>query len=188
MPAIEGFFFDLDGTLVDTYEADYLAYRDAIAEVAGIDITRSEFDKTVGQEMRDKLKLLTPGLSEDQIAQIGQAKKHRLKKYLHLTKKNHTLAAFLEDVSKHHITVLVTTAKQHNAVPVLEAHNLAKYFSHAVYGNDVQQPKPNPQSYLIALEKSGLAANQVIAFEDSQPGMEAAKAAGISVIQVRGWL
>ena len=49
---IKGFFFDLDGTLVNTYEADFYAYRDAIEEATGIVIERDAFMGTNGMEMR----------------------------------------------------------------------------------------------------------------------------------------
>jgi len=44
--------------------------------------------------------------------------------------------------------------------------------------------KPDPALYLLALEKLGLDAGEAIAFEDSPPGIQAAKAAGLYCIAV----
>ena len=44
--------------------------------------------------------------------------------------------------------------------------------------------KPDPALYLLALEKLGLNAGEAIAFEDSPPGIQAAKAAGLYCIAV----
>ena len=44
--------------------------------------------------------------------------------------------------------------------------------------------KPDPALYLLALEKLGVAADEAIAFEDSPPGIEAAKRAGLYCIAV----
>ncbi len=187
MPTIRGFFFDLDGTLVNTYEADYRAYHDAILEVTGIDVAQADFEKTHGQEMRDKLDVLAPGLDEADMQKIAAGKKQHYIKYLHLTKANHTLTAFLEDIAKHHITVLVTTAKKQNALAVLDAHGMTKFFKEMVFGDEVTRSKPDPESYDIALQKTGLAPGEVIAFEDSRAGLEAAAAAGISAIHVRSF-
>ena len=44
--------------------------------------------------------------------------------------------------------------------------------------------KPDPALYLLALEKLGVAADEAIAFEDSPPGVLAAKRAGLYCIAV----
>lgn len=184
---IKGLFFDLDGTLVNTYEADYLAYRDAIKEVAGVDVDRDSFAKTHGQEARQKLDYLAPGLSDEDIDRVRHAKKNHYPKYLQHTTPNTTLIDFLRDMSQHHVTAIVTTAKSHNAEAVLEAHGLTDLFEIKVYGDDVKDAKPHPESYLLALERSGLRADEVIAFEDSQSGLDAARAAGLATIHIRSF-
>lgn len=187
MSALKGLFFDLDGTLVNTYEADYLAYRDAIKEVTGIDIDSESFAKTHGQEAKQKLDSLAPGLSDEDVERVRQAKKAHYPKYLHHTIPNDTLINFLRDMVQHHVTAIVTTAKSHNAEAVLEAHDLNDLFKIKVYGDDVRHAKPHPESYLLALKRSGLQAHEVIAFEDSQSGLDAAKAAGIATIHIRSF-
>lgn len=182
---IQGFFFDLDGTLVNTYQADYLAYRDAIQEVLGINIAEAEFAKTHGQEMHQKLALLAPGTSQVDAKKVAIAKKQHYKKYLHLTEPNGELIAFLAQFAEHHAMVLVSTAKRDNGLRVLRKHNLEQYFSHMIFGDEVTHSKPHPESYLIGLQKTGLKAEQVLAFEDSQAGIASAEAAGIAVVHVR---
>lgn len=184
---IKGLFFDLDGTLVNTYEADYLAYRDAIREVAGIEVDKESFAKTHGQEAKQKLDSLAPGLLDEGVERVRQAKKAHYPKYLHHTVPNETLINFLKDMAQHHVTAIVTTAKSHNAEAVLEAHGLIDLFEVRVYGDDVEHAKPHPESYLLALERSGLQANEVIAFEDSQSGLDAARAAGLATIHIRSF-
>lgn len=56
---------------------------------------------------------------------------------------------------------------------------------HAVIGHDdVSAPKPAPDVYLAAAEALGMSARDCLAFEDSEPGAEAARAAGCTVVQV----
>ena len=184
---IKGLFFDLDGTLVNTYEADYLAYRDAIQEVTGIEVDRDSFAKTHGQEAKQKLDSLAPGLSDEEVDRVRQAKKAHYPKYLHHTVPNNTLIDFLRDMAQHHVTAIVTTAKSHNAEAVLEAHGLSNLFKIKVYGDEVEHPKPHPESYLIALERSGLEPEEVIVVEDSQSGLDAAHAAGLVAIHIRSF-
>jgi HAD superfamily hydrolase (TIGR01509 family) len=58
------------------------------------------------------------------------------------------------------------------------------YFSHFTSGQEVERSKPNPDIYLLAVEKLGLTVEECIAFEDSEPGARAAIAAGLKVIVV----
>lgn len=182
---IKGFFFDLDGTLVNTYKADYLAYRDAIQEVLGITVGQADFDSTHGQELHQKLDLLAPGTSGEDIKKIAAAKRRHYPKYLDTTIPNEELISFLANFSEHHAMAIVTTAKRENALNVLKKHKLEKYFSHAVFGDEVTHPKPHPESYLLALERSGLKPEEVLAFEDTASGIAAAEAAGVAVVHVR---
>ena len=51
--------------------------------------------------------------------------------------------------------------------------------------DQVVMAKPNPEAYLKALELSGLHSYEVLAFEDSISGIQAAKAAGIQVLKIK---
>ncbi|MCK5422896.1 MAG: HAD-IA family hydrolase, partial [Deltaproteobacteria bacterium] len=49
-------------------------------------------------------------------------------------------------------------------------------------GDVVKKKKPDPEIYLMALEKSGLKPEACIVVEDSRVGVLAAKAAGMNVV------
>ena len=49
MPIIKGFFFDLDDTLVGTKEANFHAYKEALAD-AGITFSYDDFLRTWGED------------------------------------------------------------------------------------------------------------------------------------------
>lgn len=182
---IKGFFFDLDGTLVDTYRADFQAYRDAIIEVTGATIDEREFNKYHGREMSIKLKLLIPGIKEDVVAEIRKAKKRHYHKYVSTTTPNNSLITFIESFVQYSVVALVTTAKRDNALKVLSEHGLEGHFSHTVFGDDVANPKPHPEPYLRALEMTGLQPGEVIVFEDTDSGIQSAEAAGLAVVHVK---
>lgn len=182
---IQGFFFDLDGTLVNTYKADFLAYRDAVREVTGAELAEDEYAALHGMEIGAKLARLVPELTDEQVAAIRRSKKGHYKKYLHLTESNSTLVQFLEQFAPHQHCVLVTTAKRENATDVLRQHQLERFFTEIITGDDVANHKPDPESYLLALQKTGLRPEQVVAFEDSKSGIQSAEAAGIAVVHVK---
>ena len=186
---VRGFFFDLDGTLVDTHESNFRAYKQAVEHVTGVRLG-GELKKNIkaGESSADFLPKVLPSVTQDEINAINKMKKKVYPNHLHASSPNEYLKIFLEQMYNQHITVLVTTAKRKNALAVLKAHNIDKYFTHAIFGEDVSLMKPNPEAYNLALEITGLLANEVIAFEDSEKGIKAALAAGISTIHIRNFL
>lgn len=189
MASIKGFFFDLDGTLVDTHEANFLAYQHATKLVKGV---------TLGSELLDELKAgnnskaflshLMPDITDEEKSAINITKKEVYPSHLHTSKLNTYLVAILEQLSGHHVTALVTTAKKDNALAVLKHHNIEKLFSVMIFGDDVQSMKPHPDAYALALSRVQLKPEEVIAFEDSEKGLAAAAAAGISTVHIRSFL
>lgn len=65
---------------------------------------------------------------------------------------------------------------------VLANHGLLERFTATVSSAEVPRGKPNPDVYLAAAEKLGVAPDRCLAVEDSSNGLRAAAAAGMSVI------
>lgn len=185
---IKGFFFDLDGTLVNTHEANFYAYKQAVRETMSQDL---------GQELKVKIKqgessdnflpTLVSGIGTDQLSAIQKKKKEVYPKHLHMSEVNEFLSSFLAQMSQHYVTVLVTTAKKESAEAVIATHNIAQYFDFCIFGEDVKQAKPSPEAYNLALERAKLHPDEVIAFEDSEKGVQAALSAGIQTVQIRSF-
>ena len=180
---VRGLLFDLDGTLVDTREANYLAYRDAFAE-SGYELTAEQFATTWGRDSRDFIPDLLPGIAQEGVDTIRAAKSRLYAEQLHRTAGNEALIAFLRLVAPTHRTALVSTAKSGNGRQILAAHGLTSLFDVVVWGDDVERSKPHPEGYLRALELLGVDAADSLAFEDSATGRKAALAAGLTVLEV----
>lgn len=181
---IKGFFFDLDGTLVDTHRANFEAYRKALSD-HGIVITIEDFKKTIGKQAYDFLPELAPGLPSKTYENIGSRKAEYYKDLAHLSKLNQPLRQFVDYINKGHVVALVTTAKRRNAEVILKHHKLEGCFDFVVCADDVIKSKPSPEAYEVALKRSGLQADEVVAFEDSESGRQAAESAGIAVITIK---
>ena len=54
---------------------------------------------------------------------------------------------------------------------------LSDFFEIVITKEDVTKHKPNPEAYLLALEKLSLSGSEVLIFEDSEPGLIAARRA-----------
>lgn len=181
---IRGFLFDLDGTLVDTHKANFEAYKKALAPF-GIDITWEEFKPSIGHQAKTFLPKLAPGLSREQYDEIRATKAEYYKELVHMTEANEPLIEFMRAMAMHYPVALVTTAQAANADSVLKHHGLDKVLAVRVTAADVEIAKPDPAGYVLALQKLGLKADEVIAFEDSEVGKQAAEAAGIPVVMVK---
>lgn len=63
---------------------------------------------------------------------------------------------------------------------------LSHYFDAVCTREDAKRSKPFPDIYRTVLERLGVDARSALAFEDSSPGVTAAKAAGLTVVAVPG--
>jgi HAD superfamily hydrolase (TIGR01509 family) len=77
---------------------------------------------------------------------------------------------------------VVTSSGRVEIEPILEKTGLLPSFDTAVYGGDAGRLKPAPDPYLLAAER--LNATRPLVVEDSDPGVESARAAGFDVIRV----
>jgi HAD superfamily hydrolase (TIGR01509 family) len=77
---------------------------------------------------------------------------------------------------------LVTSSKRTEVEPVLKASAIYERFNAMVFGEDVAAHKPAPDPYLLIAQRLGVPTG--IAFEDSEPGIESARAAGFKVVKV----
>jgi HAD superfamily hydrolase (TIGR01509 family) len=69
---------------------------------------------------------------------------------------------------------------------ILRGAGLEPLLATVVALEDVACPKPDPEAYLVASERLGVAPGQVLAFEDTAVGIAAAKAAGLRCVAVLG--
>jgi beta-phosphoglucomutase len=83
---------------------------------------------------------------------------------------------------------VVSGAAREEIAPVLEAAGLADVLGTIVSADDVVAGKPDPEGYLRALDclDGDIAAGDVLVLEDTEAGVEAAKAAGMRCVAVLG--
>jgi beta-phosphoglucomutase-like phosphatase (HAD superfamily) len=82
---------------------------------------------------------------------------------------------------------IVTTGEREILEAVLAASGLDQHVAFTVTVEDVSRAKPDPEGYLLALERlGGVPAAEVLVFEDTPVGVRAARAAGLRVVAVLG--
>jgi beta-phosphoglucomutase len=175
---------DLDGTLVDTAEANFQAYAAALLE-AGIIMNRERFEQaSEGRNWRQFLPALLDG-AEASPATIAARKAALYPSFLHLTTANEGVRRLLAASRTHWLSALVTTASRRNVEAILAHHDLAPLFDRVVTGNDVARHKPDPEAYQLAAKWLGVAPEACVALEDTDIGAASASAFGAAVIRVQ---
>ena len=69
---------------------------------------------------------------------------------------------------------------------MLRSAHLYDHFDIIIGNDEVTNPKPHPEIYLTAFQRLGVEPGETIIIEDSPHGIEAARASGAHVIEVRG--
>ena len=82
-------------------------------------------------------------------------------------------------------TCIASTASRENLYNVLNHFNITNYFDIIITGENVTHGKPNPEVYNKALTLLDCEPEEVIVFEDSEVGCEAADNAEINYIKVK---
>ena len=92
----------------------------------------------------------------------------------------------LQELSQMDLALAIATSSvSASARPFLDRHRLTEFFAIIVTGDEVERGKPQPDIYLRAAEKLGVAADpSCLVIEDSLSGVAAAKAAKMRVAAI----
>jgi HAD superfamily hydrolase (TIGR01509 family) len=78
----------------------------------------------------------------------------------------------------------VTTSSAEGVGAVLGHFRLKEVFHAVVTGDDVARHKPAPDAYQEVMARLGVTAPECLTFEDSDAGIESARAAGVRAVRV----
>lgn len=175
--------FDLDGTLFNTNEVNYLAYKEALTQY-GFDFKREYwYQNCIGRHYKDFLADIDI-TDEKDLQGIHKLKKQAYKKFLSHAKENRHLFEIMELIRSNYYIVLVTTASRKNVEDILNEFNKLQIFDKIFTQEDVSKMKPNPEGYLKAMRYFNIKPEDTIIFEDSEAGLEAAKSSGAYYFKV----
>lgn len=169
--------FDLDGTLFNTNDVNYHAYKEAL-ENYGYKFERDYWYKNcIGVHYRDFLAPLDI-TDEETLLGIHKIKKQCYKKYLPYAKENTRLFEIIELIKPVYYVALVTTASKVNVEDILKTFGKLEVFDKKFTQEDFKKMKPDPEGYLKAMEHFGIKPENTIIFEDSESGLKAAESSG----------
>lgn len=180
---IKAIITDFDGTLVDTFEANLTAYQKAFG-VVNMTLTAEKYRECFGYRF-ERFMMATGVHDEAKANKIREAKKEYYPQFFDFLKPNKALIGLIE--SFHAMggkTAIATTARRENLMNVVNYLSIREYFDLFFAGVDVKQGKPSPEIYLKAMEALKVKPEETLIFEDSQVGIEAARAAGTYLLTV----
>ncbi|MHC2364159.1 HAD family hydrolase [Rhizobium leguminosarum] len=177
--------FDCDGTLVDTAPLHYESFRNGLLQ-QGLDMEREWYLERTGLSRHSLIDAYSAdyGKTIDEPA-VVIASEAWFRANVHTVLEIETVAGIARKYSG---TVPIAVASGGQRVHVqgsLTATGLIDLFDAVVTLEDVGVGKPDPAVFLRAADVLGVPAKDCLAFEDTDEGVEAAKRAGMTVIDVR---
>ncbi|HUS06769.1 MAG TPA: HAD family phosphatase, partial [Bryobacteraceae bacterium] len=180
MAEYEAILFDFDGVLVDSEPVHFECWR-AILEPFGIPLDWKTYSEhCIGISDRAMLASLCvqkdPPLDLNLLIPEYPKKKQMFRDRMiqHPCVTPETLA-LLNELSAYKMAV-VTSSGRSEVEPILEACGIRDRFQAAVFGGDVENLKPAPDPYLLAMKRLGV--GRALVVEDSAPGEQSGLAAG----------
>jgi beta-phosphoglucomutase family hydrolase len=177
--------WDLDGVLVDTAPFHFQAWQELFQSV-GEGFADADFRRTFGLRndaiLRDILGELTPA----EVERLAQRKEELYRDKVEgrvtvIPGAMDLLRRLQERGSK---MAIVSSTPRENVRVVLRSLGLEGVFGAVVAEEDAPKGKPDPQGFLVAAEKLGVAVGECVVIEDAPGGVEAAKRAGMRCIGV----
>jgi beta-phosphoglucomutase family hydrolase len=182
-----GLIFDCDGTLVDTMPLHYLAWKQAM-EAIQIQFSEERLYAFSGMPTKTIIETLAREQNIDCDAQLAAEEKERL--FLTNLDQLQPIHSVVEIVHREHgkRKLAVASGGWKNVIlKSLASAGIADEFDAIVGADDVVHGKPAPDIFLKAAEQLGLSPGECLVYEDGDLGIQAARAAGMQVIDVRPW-
>lgn len=183
-----GIIFDLDGVLVDAADWHYQALNEALAVFGYAPIGREDhLARFNGLPTRDKMKLL--GITQPLAGIIDRVKQVYTRRLIRIqARPDYAKLMLLYELRKHYALAVASNARTASVIEMLDATGIdVRLFEVIMGGDQVQRAKPAPEIYQSVCRELGADPDECVVVEDSEPGLQAAQAAGCRVIQVQSF-
>ena len=186
---MRAFIFDLDGVIVDTAKYHFKSWK-IIAKKIGFKLSKTQNELLKGVSREESL---------NKVLNWGGISINRLEKNKYLEEKNELYKGFINNLN--HMDILPGVNKlinfaRNNNIPIalgsasknahriLEKLGIKNKFKVIIDGNLTSKSKPHPEVFLRGAEILGINPKNIIVFEDSIAGIEAANKAKMISIAV----
>jgi beta-phosphoglucomutase family hydrolase len=182
---IQGLIFDCDGTLADSMPLHWRAWQ-VIAARHRIQFPQDRFYSLGGVPSREIARMLSleQGLNLDHLA-VAREKEAE---YLPLIDQIEPVNAVVGIAREHYgkVPLAVASGGTRRAIEQVLGHlGIRDLFNTVVTSEDVTRQKPAPDIFLEAARRLGVAPERCRAYEDTDLGLQAIRAAGMEAVDVR---
>ena len=183
---ISAIIFDCDGTLADTMPVHYEAWQATLVRHPGLELSEDRFYELGGWPTLSICQLLQreTGLPFDPVALASEKEADFERRLDHVRPIEPVLAVVREQRGKLPIAV-ATGGTRHVCETILGHIGLTGWFDAMVCAEDVPRHKPDPDIFLEAARRLDIAPASCRVYEDTDPGLQAARRAGMDPIDVR---
>ncbi|CAN5493167.1 HAD family hydrolase [soil metagenome] len=188
MPAVNyGVIWDVDGTLVDTAELHFEAWRRTCQEL-GRDFTRADFAATFGRRNPEIMtELFGNRFTATEVDEIAIRKEDYYRDAVRIdgVALLPGVAVLLKGLQEAGFRQAVgSSAPRLNVDLILQLTNTGDYFAGISACEDAERGKPDPQVFLIAAKHMDIAPENCLVFEDAVAGIQAARNGGMRSVAI----
>lgn len=193
---LRALIFDFNGVIVNDEPVHMAMFQKVLAE-EGIALSRQEYyakylpmsdRECLAAVLRDKGREANDGLIERLAERKAEYYRQEVARGLNLFP---GAADFIRQAARRYPLAIASGARRDEIEMILQNAGLLGCFSALVSAEEVARGKPDPECYLLALEKLNralaaqpIAADQCVVIEDTPAGIQAAHAAGMRCIAV----
>lgn len=180
----DGLIFDMDGTLADTMPTHFVAWSRSMA-AHGIEFPEERFYALGGVPALVIIEMLAKEQDKTIDAHaVAEAKEALFLDLLEDVQPVLPVKAIAEFHREHIPMAVATGSLSWVAEKILTSLGIRDWFGAVVGAEDVANPKPAPDTYLRAAELIGVDPRRCHAFEDTELGIQAARNAGMQVVDI----
>ncbi len=190
MEMIKAILYDLDGVLVDATEWHYESLNEALKEISGFELSRLEHIRTFnGLPTNRKLEILFDQnrVKREDFDAIWNLKQKKTNEVIEKTASVDETKKRLHEGTKAFKKICVTNSIRQTALLMLEKTGQQSFMDYIISNEDVNNPKPDPEGYIKAIQYLKLQPNECMIVEDSPKGIESAKKSHANVYEVKGY-
>jgi HAD superfamily hydrolase (TIGR01509 family) len=180
---IKAVIFDVDGVLLDSFEANFKFQQDLMAFFGYKPPTKEEYAKAFHLTLMEVIQLFTKSKSQKEIQKIWKVGKSRQVPYpIDLLRLPKNIDEVLEALGKKYKLALVTNRVKEGVYDVPQLASFLHHFQTIVTYENTTKHKPDPEPLLLAVKKLNVKPEETVYIGDAESDMKAAKRAGMKMI------
>jgi len=182
---LKGVIFDLDGVVVDTVLLHFKAWKQMFGEY-GKKFSFEDYKKKVdGIPRINGARAILSDLPDRELKKAAEKKQKYYLEFLNQkgVKIYQDAPELTKKLREKGVKIAVISSSK-NCRYVLRKAGVNKFIDVIIGGSEITKGKPDPQIFLIALQRLGLKPSECIVFEDSKLGVSASRSANIFTIGV----